>query len=90
LGTEYCNTEGSTHYKNGDIEPIDLYISKDIHEDFFLGSIIKYASRFKVTRNINDLKKIADYAHLLCGVEIDKKGLIDICQSQKQQKNTLT
>lgn len=71
-GREYCVTEGSEHYKNGGIEPIDLMISKGIIEDFCIGNMIKYATRFKVTHNKNDLKKVSDYAHILCGVELLK------------------
>lgn len=73
LGIEYCETKGSEHYKGGSIEPIDLMISKGIFEDFALSSIIKYAARFKNTRNKNDLKKIADYAHILCGVVLSRE-----------------
>lgn len=67
-GREYCNdTEGSEHYKHGEIEPLDLMLSKGIAEDFCIGNMIKYATRFKVTRNTADLRKVSDYAHILCG-----------------------
>lgn len=71
LGQTYCQTEGSEHYKYGNIEPMDLIISKGFYEDFCLSNIIKYATRFKVTQNINDLKKVVDYAHILCGVKLN-------------------
>ena len=72
-GREYCNnTQGSEHYKGGEIEPLDLMISKGLAEDFCIGSIIKYATRFKKTRNPDDLKKVSDYAQILCGIEIKK------------------
>lgn len=48
-----------------------MAMGKDTAEGFFLGNIIKYAKRFKKTRNLNDLVKISDYAHLMCGLEID-------------------
>ena len=70
-GREYCQTEGSSHYQEGGIEPLDLLISKGMAEDFCLGNIIKYAARFKHTRNYNDLKKVADYAHILCGLGLE-------------------
>jgi hypothetical protein len=70
-GENYCKTQGSAHYKAVvDLEPIDLMMAKGIAEDFFIGNIIKYATRFKKTRNNDDLKKAADYAHLACGLEI--------------------
>jgi len=72
LGRDYCQTEGSSHYKEGGIEPIDLIISKGLIEDFCLANIIKYATRFKKTRNLEDLKKVSDYSHILCGVELSK------------------
>lgn len=72
-GREYCcSTEGSDHYKEGGLEPLDLMIAKGIVEDFCIGNISKYAFRFKKTRNLEDLKKVSDYAHILCGVELGK------------------
>jgi len=71
IGKEFCNnTTGSDHYKQNGVEPIDLMISNGSIEGFCIGSIIKYATRFKVTENLNDLKKISDYAHILCGVKL--------------------
>lgn len=73
-GRTLCNvTEGENHYKEGGVEPLDLIIAKDIIEDFCLGSILKYAVRFKKTRNLKDLIKVSDYAQILCGVELDKQ-----------------
>ena len=70
-GREYCQTEGSQHYKSSNvIEPMDLIIAKGLAEDFCLANIIKYASRFKKTQNLEDLRKISDYSHILCGVEL--------------------
>lgn len=72
-GREYCNdTEGSEHYKQGDIEPLDIFISKGLAEDFCICNMVKYAIRFKKTRNLADLRKVSDYAQILCGVELDK------------------
>ena len=73
-GRDFCNqTEGENHYKEGGVEPLDLMIAKDIIEDFCLGSMLKYAGRFKKTRNLKDLVKVSDYAQILCGVELDKR-----------------
>jgi len=57
---------GSEHYKSGQVEPIDLYRSLGLFNDFALASIIKYAARQK-TRGLNesDLSKITHYAELL-------------------------
>ena len=71
--TYCCDTEGSEHYKEGGVEPIDLLIAKGLIEDFCIGNMIKYATRFKTTRNLVDLKKVSDYAQILCGVEMDKR-----------------
>ena len=73
-GRKYCNTEGSEHYISKEIEPIDVAIVNNMFEDFALTNIVKYAIRFKDTRNPDDLKKVADYAHILCGVELTKEG----------------
>lgn len=68
-GREVCHTEGSDHYKEGGLEPIDLLIAKEVFEDFAIGNMVKYAVRFKQTQNIADLKKVADYAHILAGLK---------------------
>lgn len=66
-GKELCNTDGSEHYHN-EIEPIELTIALGYGEGFCIGSILKYAARYKETQNIKDLKKIADYSHILAGI----------------------
>ena len=86
-GRTYCNdTEGSEHYKGGEIEPLDLAIADGSAEDFILVSITKYAKRFKRTRNCNDLKKISDYAHILCGVELDKNNTHAAIESEPNSR----
>lgn len=74
-GVAYCKTDGSDHYKGSEdeIEPIEFAIQNGLFEDFAVVNIIKYASRFKKDRNLKDLKKVADYAHILCGVELMKE-----------------
>lgn len=72
-GREYCNTEGSEHYKGGEVEPLDLIIAKGLQDGFCIGNMLKYATRFNNTRNLDDLKKVSDYAHILCGVEMAKQ-----------------
>lgn len=82
-GRDYCcKTEGSDHYKEGGIEPLDLMIAKGLAEDFCIGNMSKYAFRFKKTRNLEDLKKVSDYAHILCGVELGKRGTADIIEQR--------
>jgi len=74
-GKAFCLTDGSAHYKAVDgVEPIDLIISKGLAEDFCLSNIIKYAARFKQTQNLQDLKKISDYSHILVGVKLQKEN----------------
>ena len=83
-GREYCQAEGSEHYKaDNKLEPIDLIIAKGLAEDFCLANIIKYASRFKKTQKLEDLRKISDYAHILCGVKINE-GEAEVDNSQNQ------
>lgn len=73
-GKEYCQTEGSDHYILPGVEPMDLIISLGYAEHFCLASIIKYAARYGETGNPEELKKIADYAHILCGVRLAEDG----------------
>lgn len=76
-GKEYCSkTKGSEHYVNirnkRGIDPIEISIQNGRFEDFAVTNITKYAERFTETRNPKDLMKVADYAHILCGIELDK------------------
>ena len=74
-GREHCRTEGSDHYMLPcGVEPMDLIISLGYAEHFCLASIIKYAARYGETGNPEELKKIADYAHILCGVRLAEDG----------------
>lgn len=73
LGRQYTVTEGSDHYKREGIEPIEFSIANGRIEDFAVTNITKYAERFTKTRNPEDLKKVVDYANILCGIELDKK-----------------
>lgn len=76
-GREYCQTEGSEHYKAvSALEPMDLIIAKGLAEDFCLANIIKYAARFKQTQNLNDLKKAADYSQILVGIKLDESNVL--------------
>jgi len=96
LGKEFCETEGSAHYKGGNVEPIDLIISKGLGKDFCIANIIKYATRFKNTGNLEDVKKAVDYGHILAGIELDKlqtdRGKItsDGAKVPKQMQNCQT
>jgi hypothetical protein len=59
---------GSEHYKTGRTEPIDLYLSGDMFQDFALASIIKYAFRSRKDQYLTaekfntNMDKIIDYA----------------------------
>ncbi len=71
--------EGSAHYKNGGVEPIDLYRDIGALRHFALCSIIKYAYRNMGLGqpendpvSNSDMKKIQHYADILmisCGIE---------------------
>ena len=39
------------------IEPAEYAIQNDFAEDWIITNIVKYITRFKKTRDINDLKK---------------------------------
>lgn len=74
LGREYCQTQGSDHHIQPGPEAMDLIIACGYAEGFCLASIIKYAARYGETGNPEELKKIADYAHILCGVRLAEDG----------------
>ena len=78
MGREYCQTEGSAHYvkirETNGIDAIEVAMANGIFEDFAITNMVKYALRFKHTRNLDDLKKVSDYSHILAGVELEKQG----------------
>jgi hypothetical protein len=89
-GRRFCKTAGSEHYRQGAIEPLDLIIALGLAEDHCLASIIKYAARFKVTGDLEDLKKIADYAHILCGVKLaEKKSCVGSLDNPDDVRSTI-
>lgn len=64
---------GSKHYKDEDVEPVDLYRSGGMLREFALCNIIKYAFRNRGREEpvrISDMEKIKHYADMLivaCG-----------------------
>jgi hypothetical protein len=71
-GREFCRTEGAAHYQAPGAEPLDLIISCDYSEGFCVGGAIKYAGRYRRTRNLEDLKKAVDLLQIYCGAELLK------------------
>jgi hypothetical protein len=63
--------QGSSHYKTGGVEPIDLYLAGGMMQDVGCGAIIKYAFRNRREANPDpgkfqqDMDKIIDYAQKL-------------------------
>jgi hypothetical protein len=74
---ESLKNQGSAHYKTGGTEPVDLYKSGEMFQDFALCSIIKYAFRsrrnMKIKKKIflSNLDKIIDYAQKLKATQED-------------------
>jgi len=65
---EEIKDNGSEHYKQkGEVEPIDLYKSMGILQNFAIASIIKYASRNTMHSyvKVKDMDKIIHYAEML-------------------------
>ena len=67
VGRALTTTEGSAHYNYAEIQPIELIASIGKLEGFAIGSTIKYASRFVVTKNSKDLIKAVDFLQILLG-----------------------
>jgi hypothetical protein len=67
LKWEDIKKDGSGHYKNGRVEPIDLYRSLGILRPFAIACIIKYASRNAGSEKVSDsdIEKIKHYANML-------------------------
>lgn len=67
VGRVLSQTDGSAHYNYTQVQPLDLIASISQLEGFCVGSAIKYASRFGVTRNKKDLIKAIDLLQVLLG-----------------------
>ncbi len=71
---------GSSHYKTGDVEPIDLYRSLGGLRAFAVCSIIKYASRNvgggwqSKSISIQDMDKIIHFAEILKTLTADQEA----------------
>ena len=57
-----ANKKGSEHYKREDatMEPWD-YTHEYLDDDFFLGNVLKYISRYPITGDREDLRKAIHY-----------------------------
>ena len=68
---------GSSHYKTGNIEPIDLINAGEMLRDFALGNIIKYAFRnrrkYRNVIKLEDLEKIKHYCDILIEHEVESR-----------------
>jgi len=64
---EELKQTGSSHYKANGVEPIDLYKSLGIFDNFAIANIIKYAARNARKEKVSskDLGKIIHYTNLL-------------------------
>ena len=75
---ELLKQQGSPHYKTNGVEPVDLYLSGNMLQDFALCSIIKYCFRSRREMNlekelfINNMKKVVDYAQKLIASQEEK------------------
>ena len=71
MNWEELKRQGSDHYKTGMVEPIDLYRSGHMFQEFALASIIKYAFRSREEERldratfIKNMDKIIHLASLL-------------------------
>lgn len=72
---EQLKQGGSDHYKTGSVEPIDLYRSLGILDDFCIANIIKYAARQKKKGvNGSDCGKILHYTRILMANNAEQGG----------------
>ena len=68
---ENIKQDGSGHYKNRNVEPIDLYKEGDMLVSFALCSIIKYAFRSRPELHradkltLSDMDKTIHYANMV-------------------------
>lgn len=76
---EELKTDGSTHYKTGGVECVDLYRSGKMFRDWAMGNIIKYAFRCRREYQrepamvVQDMRKIIDIANkMIASFEVEE------------------
>lgn len=58
------NVSKNQHYNQGNIECIDYIkdnLTSDMYEGFLVGNVIKYISRYRYKKGVEDLKKAEVY-----------------------------
>lgn len=72
--------EGGSHYKKLAIEPVEYAFKNNL--DFFQGNVVKYITRFRDKKGLEDLKKAKHFIDLLIQFEYGEKG--DSCQDKHE------
>lgn len=58
------------HYRKNPIQPLDYIAANGLC--FFSGNVLKYISRYRVTENIDDLRKARHYLEKMIEIEMRK------------------
>lgn len=74
---------GGKHYKEKGIQPIEYAYANDLN--FFQGNVVKYVTRYKDKKGVEDLKKAIHYLQMI--LEFEYKVLTNFSYSDEQSEN---
>lgn len=69
---------GGTHYKSKRIQPVEYAHANDL--SFFQGNVVKYVTRYKDKKGVEDVKKAIHYLQMILEFEYDVKSTVDYCE----------
>lgn len=69
---------GGTHYKSKCIQPVEYAHANEL--SFFQGNVVKYVTRYKDKKCVEDVKKAIHYLQMILEFEYDVKSTVDYCE----------
>ena len=66
---------GGTHYKSKGVQPVEYAHANDL--SFFQGNVVKYVTRYKDKKGVEDVKKAIHYLQMILEFEYDIKSSVE-------------
>lgn len=75
---------GGTHYKEKGIQPIEYSNANDL--SFFQGNVVKYVTRYKDKKGVEDVKKAIHYLQMILEFEYDVFSEVSFSDTENQSE----
>lgn len=66
---------GGTHYKSKGIQPIEYAHANNL--SFFQGNVVKYVTRYKDKKGVEDVKKAIHYLQMILEFEYNTRSFVE-------------